>query len=245
MLERTIELDFPGWLPRGAILVAASLYGAFGDGDQDTREHLMRFINDERMRRVWQELRKPTRRVDYVRTTSRWLQRFGKMPTPEHCGNFADPPLDERELAYGLYFYAGWFPSAFSEVTNLRITSEAEHARIAKLFDLQEKEREIADLRVNARAAARIGAADAASMFDRAADFLEEVLAPFKPYVVLPNDIDDRNARACAIWLACQAQRYFGECLYSTVATTVTVALGLTKKLSGQRVRDWAHGPSR
>jgi hypothetical protein len=207
-------------------------------------ESITRLVLDRRMYGVWRELYKrnsgggffyPAKPAAY----NDWIECFKAVP---------DKRLSRQDLAVGMLVY---WSCVFTDDVIFRRMTLTQEENSAFIRDIQEQAARLRDEAKQFRARFLItdvypegrwipGAERHAIDVARAADFVEEYACKHsanRRLLVPDRDRGERKSRAFVMRLSEYSQRYFGQKLVGTLATTASVLIG--ERISRQRALDW------
>jgi hypothetical protein len=232
-----VELEFPDWLPRSVIQVAATQWQVAevkkARGEDvglctEVEEVVLRSARDPRLQTVWDELRKEHHKAKADAVWSFWLKIFGEMP--EHG------PRDPKDMAVALFFHEACAPVIAGLVYENELLLELRKDKLQREVDAHRRQAQQLDVRAGIVPWNTVpGLPEAARL---AGIFLE---------LDAPEQRRDRGNRAPRLYvreLASTMRLLFGKVMHTTIATTANVvakdALRWKSEITREDVRNWA-----
>jgi hypothetical protein len=212
------SLTIPPWVPGAVSKAARALYS---DADQRGRIEcipvLQRLVSDPRMRPVWAELVKRTRKED---------RSFFHPAEP--AWEIPDSAEERQTRAIGSLVYLAVNLVVDSPRVVTRRQVETTRRKALDAASVLRKAAKLLSLPDPALNAARNHEGEAAAW-----------AAAGSSRLVVERDRGDAQAKCFAIVFASQCRQLFGCPLYGVTATVASVALGRKRKLTRRAVREW------
>jgi hypothetical protein len=216
-------LTIPDWIPEPVANAARALQAQASERSFST---LVRLVTDQRMKRVWHELSKRSKK------NGSFLHPAKRFPWLGSDDPAAHQHAAMTSLLREAFILAVQGPSVMTrrqlETWRANLLSEA-----AKFDGAAKSLRERSPNRVGVDATPVIAEAAHARRADA------DMLAAAKSSLIVGYDTGDGQPRCFAILLAATCREYFNHSMYGIVATMASVALG--REVSSRAVREWCN----